>query len=131
MVNLVYCFGCGKDISERCSDRYNMQGQSCAHAVPIWKRKLEQLLKNHGMFVDIECLIHEGNGHMCHSCVSALVRLEKLEKSVELNLVDALDVIIGSDVVQQPRKRRCVESFGTESSSGSRMFAPLSFMSVG
>lgn len=42
---------------------------------------------------------------MCRSCVLALIRLEKLEKNVELNLVDAVEVI-----VQQPRKRICTES---------------------
>ena len=36
-----------------------MQGRSCAHAVPIWKRKLEKVLKNCGMFVDIDCLIYD------------------------------------------------------------------------
>ena len=121
MANLVNCFGCGKDISERCSDRYNMQGPSCSRAIPIWKRKLEQVLTSRGIKIDIDCLIEEGNGRMCRSCVSALIRLEK---SVELNLVDAVEVI-----VQHPRKRICTES--SQSSCGSKTFAPLSFASSG
>ena len=32
----LYCYGCGKDISENSSNRYNMFGYACEEALPIF-----------------------------------------------------------------------------------------------
>ena len=110
----MHCFGCGRDIKDKSSDRYNMEGPACACAVPVWKRKVEEIVKKKEIDICVDSLM-ERNGRMCCGCVSAFERLDKLQKSVELNIVEALEVIV-DEIEENPRKRRRLAMTTSESS---------------
>ena len=81
-----------------------MEGPACVRAVPVWKRKVEEIVKKKEIDICVDSLM-ERNGWMCRGCVSAFERLDKLQKSFELNIVEALEVIV-DEIEENPRKRR-------------------------
>ena len=91
---IVYCFGCGEDMSGKSTNRYKMMSSSCARAIPVWKKKLNAILVSQGLdtSIDMEELIN--GGRMCRLCVSALERLDKLERSVMTNLSNAVQCVL-------------------------------------
>ena len=77
----MYCFGCGDDITGSSSNRLRMSSSVCSRAIPIWKKKLSEVLKSKdgNIIIIYEDVI---DGKTCRPCVSALERLDKLEKNV-------------------------------------------------
>lgn len=107
MDDRVYCYGCGDDITAKCTNRYNMTSSSCARAVPIWKKKFNDVIHSKRLNINIDELLKAdlSGGRMCRPCVSAFERLDKLERSVISNLTNALDSIVSGPISRVCRKR--------------------------
>ena len=58
MDDRVYCYGCGDDITAKCTNRYNMTSSSsstsCARAVPIWKKKFNDVIHSKRLNINID-----------------------------------------------------------------------------
>ena len=100
----VYCYGCGDDITAKCTNRYNMTSSSCARAVPIWKKKFNDVIHSKRLNINIDELLKAdlSGGRMCRPCVSAFERLDNLERSVISNLTNAIDSIVSGPISIYP-----------------------------
>ena len=60
---------------------------SCARAVPIWKKKFNDVIHSKRLNINIDELLKAdlSGGKMCRSRVSAFERLDKLEKYLQVH----------------------------------------------
>ena len=79
MASCVYmCYSCGRDLTNKCSDRLNMLSHSCAKILPVWEKLLSERFSELGTSINVQNIISDGSftGKMCRSCVSALSRFQ-------------------------------------------------------
>uniref|UniRef100_A0A1X7TE38 ZAD domain-containing protein n=1 Tax=Amphimedon queenslandica TaxID=400682 RepID=A0A1X7TE38_AMPQE len=79
----VICYGCGKDLSNQATNRYNLLSDSCSKALPVWKKLVKKRFLEIGIKVKVDQLLSDESGfhgRMCRICVAALYRYEKLEQ---------------------------------------------------
>ena len=104
----VYCFGCGDDITGSSSNRLRMSGSVCSRAIPIWKKKLSEVLKSQDSnIIDVDELMKMPeviDGKMCRPCVSVLERLDKLEKNVTIKITTFVESVIPTFLSKQRRE---------------------------
>ena len=106
------CYSCGRDLTNKCSDRLNMLSHSCAKILPVWEKLLSERFSELGTSINVQNIISDGSftGKMCRSCVSALSRFQKLELSIRKNIEDAADAILDNNCCQSPcRKRNLID----------------------
>ena len=61
-----------------------MLSDACSNALPVLKRPMLERFSELNIDIDIHAVISDDEGfvgRMCHSCVSALYRFQKLELS--------------------------------------------------
>ena len=122
----MYCYGCGQDITDTPSNRYNMFGSACEEALPIWKNLATEVFHElNTTDIDIEQLLNNNGkciGRMCRKCPTALVKLHKLTVSTKVKLHDAVEKIMNEDrwqchsLTSQSRKRNLSSSSDEEES---------------
>ena len=102
-----------------------MLSDGCSKALPIWKRLVAERFDELKIDFDVNELLSHDDGYverMCHSCVSALYRLERLESSTRKNVDDAVDCIISTDQWSylQSRKRCMPDDESPQSTPATR-----------
>ena len=88
----VICYGCGKDITEQPTNRYNLLGPSCSKSLPVWKRLVSECLSEMNIDLYVNELLQ--GGKMCRPCTSALQRLDKLERSTRESINEAIECLL-------------------------------------
>ena len=77
-MSTVLCLGCGKNITERISDRRNLCTESSSPVLLFWKEIFLSKLENDG--VEAETFVKDviEKHRMCRRCFSAMDRLQKV-----------------------------------------------------
>lgn len=126
----IICYGCGKDITAKPTNRCYMLGDSCSKALPVWKRLVADRLSELSVDVNVNEVLSDGDGfvgRMCRPCVSSMQRLNTLECSTRANVADAVEAIMNSSrwTKLQSRKRRIESSSLSEPRAKKRITANL------
>ncbi len=90
----ILCCGCGQDITDCPSNRYNMLGSACATALPVWSEMVAEIFEEMEVQIDLNEFLGSGGKCMCRKCPTRLVRLHKMALDAKAKLRDAVEKII-------------------------------------
>ena len=106
----MYCLGCGIDITNKATNRRNLQGAAAKKVVAVWKSFIELFAEETGPNIDCDSVItgdgdqaHEGK--MCRTCYSAYERYIALQQTMKEKLRSAINVILPNDACRAKRPR--------------------------